>query len=238
MPAYNAASFLEEAIEDILAQTETDFELICVDDGSVDNSADIIKKYCATDKRVKLVRQKNSGGGAARNAGLKVATGKYLLFLDADDRFESSLFKLVYDKAEELDAEVVVFGGDLFDYTTGEIRRHPELLDISVLSEESLLKGILTEEDKQNKLFQFTNTTVWNKLIKKEFVVKNEIFFQEIYVVDTLFFTMMVLFSAKHIGYLNKEFVHYRCGNPEGQLANHDKNPNGAYDALACARSF
>ena len=237
MPVYNAQLFLDESIADILNQTEKEFELICVDDGSVDNSLEIIKKYCLMDERVKFIHQENAGGGAARNAGLKLAKGKYVLFLDSDDRFERDLLESVFEKAEELLTDVLVFGGDIIDFKSGEHREHAELLNISVLSEKSIEECMLKESDKSERLFSFTNTTIWNKLLRREFVEENNLLFQETYVANALYFTMMALFEAKRIGFLNRKFVHYRCGNPKGLLTNPDKDPMAAYDALRLVKS-
>ena len=79
--------YIEECIESVRKQTIQDLEIVCVDDGSLDDSESIIKKIASKDLRIKLIRQKNQGAGNARNNGLKNATGKYVAFLDADDYF-------------------------------------------------------------------------------------------------------------------------------------------------------
>lgn len=84
MPAYNAAEFIEPAIQSVLAQTLNDWELIIVDDGSTDRTAAILSKL--SDPRIKVLRQSNAGVGAARNAGLDAAVGEFVTFLDADDK--------------------------------------------------------------------------------------------------------------------------------------------------------
>jgi len=85
MPVYNGEKFLEEAIKSILAQTETEFELIIINDGSTDNSEDIILTYSRIDHRIKYYKQENKGEGAARNLGLQYAKGEFICFQDADD---------------------------------------------------------------------------------------------------------------------------------------------------------
>lgn len=85
VPAYNASQYLAETIESVLAQTFTDFELLIIDDGSTDNTADIISMYSHKDNRVKLFSQQNQGVSIARNTGIEKAKGKYIAFLDSDD---------------------------------------------------------------------------------------------------------------------------------------------------------
>jgi glycosyltransferase involved in cell wall biosynthesis len=89
MPAYNAENYIGYAIESVLSQTYSNFELIIVNDGSIDKTESIIQQYSAQDQRIILVSQGNSGSaGAARNTALKYVTGDYIQMLDADDCFE------------------------------------------------------------------------------------------------------------------------------------------------------
>ncbi|MBQ3453639.1 MAG: glycosyltransferase family 2 protein, partial [Thermoguttaceae bacterium] len=85
VPVYNVRQWVGRAIESILAQTFEDFELILIDDGSTDDSAEVIAQY--TDPRVKLIRQENRGQGGARNRGIEASTGKWITFLDPDDQW-------------------------------------------------------------------------------------------------------------------------------------------------------
>jgi glycosyltransferase involved in cell wall biosynthesis len=85
IPNFNKASFLGETLNSVLDNSYPDWEICLIDDGSTDNSWEIIEKYCQLDSRIKAFRQSNLGGGAARNKGIEMATGTYLIFLDSDD---------------------------------------------------------------------------------------------------------------------------------------------------------
>lgn len=87
-PCYNAANYIEKTIASVQQQTLTDWEMIIVDDGSTDNSADIITKISDIDKRIKLIQKENGGSASARNLGLTLAQGEYIQFLDADDTID------------------------------------------------------------------------------------------------------------------------------------------------------
>ena len=102
LPVYNASDYLHQCMDSIVGQTLKDIEIICVDDGSTDNSLDILKEYEQKDKRVKVIQQKNAGAGAARNNGLSIATGEYLSFLDSDDFFELICWKRLMKKQKVL----------------------------------------------------------------------------------------------------------------------------------------
>ena len=88
IPVYNVEPYLKQCMDSVVGQTLKDIEIICVDDGSTDGSLDILKEYATEDSRIQIIEQKNAGAGAARNNGMRHATGKYLSFLDSDDFFE------------------------------------------------------------------------------------------------------------------------------------------------------
>lgn len=92
-PMYNSEKFVEYTIKSVLGQTYENWEMIIVDDGSKDLSADIVSKYCSIDKRIQLIRQKNSGSASARNNGIRVASGQYITLLDSDDLWDSNFLE-------------------------------------------------------------------------------------------------------------------------------------------------
>lgn len=101
MPVYNCEQFLEESINSVLNQTLQEWELLCVDDGSTDNSLEILKEYQQRDKRIKVYAQENQGAGVARNLALEYAQGEYVAFLDADDYYyDAEALEEMYHKCE------------------------------------------------------------------------------------------------------------------------------------------
>ena len=111
MPVYKSADFLKSSIETVLCQTFTDFELLLVDDCSPDNSGAICDDYAKKDNRIKVLHlEKNGGAGNARNEGMKIVSGKYLCFLNADDYFDSKMLETLVKSVEENPAKVVIFG--------------------------------------------------------------------------------------------------------------------------------
>ena len=118
IPGYNVEAYLRECLDSVLNQTLRDIEIICVDDGSTDGSAAILAEYAARDSRVRIVTQQNAGAGAARNAGLALAKGEWLSFLDADDVFDGSMLADMLAAGENENADVVACTetkrGDIF----------------------------------------------------------------------------------------------------------------------------
>ena len=113
MPIYNAGEYLSRAIGDVLKQTLSDIELICVNDGSTDDSFDILEDLHQNDDRITLISEKNFGPSVARNKGLSYASGKYIMFLDADDMFDHSLLERLYEIGErdnlDIESEIRAF---------------------------------------------------------------------------------------------------------------------------------
>ena len=114
MPVYNNEKYLEQCLDSIVNQSLTDIEIICVDDGSEDSSAEILKRYAEKDSRIRIIYQENAGAGAARNNGLRHSRGKYLSFLDSDDFFENDMLEKAVKKIEEDAADFVVFRCDQY----------------------------------------------------------------------------------------------------------------------------
>lgn len=107
IPIYNKAEYISECLNGVFAQTLKDIEIICIDDGSTDGSAEIISEFAENDERIRLIKQNNRGAGAARNAGIKVAKGEYIAFLDADDYYPSNdTLARIYGAAKANNADI------------------------------------------------------------------------------------------------------------------------------------
>lgn len=106
IPVYKAEKYIERCIFSILRQTFQNIEVILVDDGSPDKSGEICDMWALKDKRIKVIHQKNAGAGAARNAGLRVAKGEYIGFVDSDDWIEPQMYEVMYNAIEKYSADV------------------------------------------------------------------------------------------------------------------------------------
>lgn len=110
IPVYNAARYLHECLDSVLTQTFTDYEVICVDDGSTDGSGEILEEYAAKDSRIRVIHQKNAGAWMARNHALKLAQGEWITFVDADDVLNKNWFRAAMRIAEKTQADLVRLG--------------------------------------------------------------------------------------------------------------------------------
>ena len=116
MPAYNAEQYIASSIESVLNQTFSDFELIIINDGSTDNTLEIINQFIKTDKRINVISQKNQGETAARNTGLKHAIGEYISFLDSDDLYLETFLEKLLIKIKKEECDIAYCGFSYMKY--------------------------------------------------------------------------------------------------------------------------
>lgn len=226
VPVYNVEKYLHQCLDSILNQSLKDFELICVDDGSTDNSLNILKDYAARDYRIKILQQKNRYAGVARNEGIKIAQGECLLFLDSDDFFEETLLEKLYDSYAANQSDVVVCAIDLFDNKTATYREAPWTLNTDLLPD----KKTFSRNDIPDDILLFVTGSPWNKLIKRSFLLENNLYFQNTRRTNDLYFVFAALAQAEKISVVRETLLHYRVGMKENLQANNHLNP---FDHLA-----
>ena len=120
IPVYNIEEYLSQCLDTVLNQTLKEIEIICVDDGSTDNSLDILINYAKRDKRMTILKQENLHSGVARNAGISVAKGNYLSFLDSDDFFELDMLEKMYNKIFEKNSDIIICRCKSIDLNNGK----------------------------------------------------------------------------------------------------------------------
>jgi len=226
MPVYNAEKYLNMAMDSLLCQTLIDIEIICVDDGSTDNSLNILEEYAEKDNRITILKQKNQYAGVARNNGMKVAKGKYLSFLDADDYFKPEMLEKAYKMAEKEQADVTVFGGEYFEGELKNAYKAPVLLNEELLPEGDSFREL-------DNLFTFTTGAPWNKLFLRSFVEEKKLQYHGCKRANDIYFVMLAFSHAKIIAILREQLICYRKGNSSSlQGSNSDTPKQFAYELL------
>ena len=109
IPVYNVEKYIDKCLQSITNQTFKDFEVVCINDESKDASLSILEEYARKDKRFKIFSQKNQGQGIARNNGIKIASGKYIVFVDPDDWIEENMLEILSKKFEKEQADIIQF---------------------------------------------------------------------------------------------------------------------------------
>lgn len=207
VPVYNTSRYLKQCIESLTNQSLTNIELIFVDDGSTDNSTEILKEYQSRDNRINVLYQENQYAGVARNLGMANASGKYIIFLDSDDFFDRNMLRDTYNCAEKNQAEVVIFGYREYDDKTNKAKEQ------KLRFSHHFPKGLFTADDLGENAFSLCNAAPWNKLILKEFIDLNHLQFEAVKKCNDTYFVHMAIALAKRIVYINKKYVNYRTNN-------------------------
>ncbi len=211
IPVYNAEPYLEQCIESVLGQTLREIEIICVDDGSTDRSGDILEEYRRRDNRVTVVHQENLCAGVARNKGMALASGKYFAFLDADDYYRPNCLEKLYERAEQVQAEVVVFGHCAYFEETGEeLAFWLPFGRIEAYADPLLFSAA----DEAEILFQEVFGAPWDKLFRADYIRKNGFSFQNLPAQEDNRFTYPAIAYAGRISLLRERLVVHRYDNP------------------------
>lgn len=205
IPVYNTSRFLHQCVDSLINQTLKDVEFIFVDDGSTDDSVEILEQYQKKDKRVKILRQENMYAGVARNNGMKQAAGKYIIFLDSDDYYDLTLLEKAFRCAEKNQAEIVFFNHYLFDNQTGMVRRLPF----------RMRRGVFSGEMLRERAFLSFHTAPWNRFYLRSFLIKHNLEYQAIYLHNDVYFCLLSVALAKRIVCFNRRLVYHRVNNPE-----------------------
>ncbi|MCM1324617.1 MAG: glycosyltransferase [Acetobacter sp.] len=201
MPVFNTAAYLSQCVESILGQTFSDFELICINDGSTDNSAEILASYLQKDTRVQVISQQNQGLSAARNAGMAVAQGEYIAFADSDDYYAPKFLELLL-KAQETS------GADIVGCEFQKIRRNTDKIkNVHKVAPKFYMNALEILLHKDN----FIHFNVWNKLYKRD-VIGDICFVPSIYYEDWVF-NCCVFERAKGFAWIKEKLYGYRCSN-------------------------
>ena len=222
VPVYNTRAYLDECLSSLCGQTFGDIEILCIDDGSSDGSSDLLDDWARRDGRIRVVHQPNGGVSHARNHGMELARGSYLLFVDSDDYIEPQTCEKLVNIARRDDADIVVFGGVTFPavawidacFNTHDVVFHQGGID-------PLLHEI------------GAYPLMCNKLYRRSLVAQSGVTFNErLALGEDNAFQFCVFPHARNVSFTRDTFYHYRCqregsamhaasNDPEGRLPKH-----------------
>lgn len=204
VPVYNVEAYIEECLDSIVNQTYQQLEIIVVDDGSTDASSQLVKKYLA-DNRILFIEQENQGLSGARNSGLKVATGKYVLFVDSDDYIRVNMLTELVSRIEESQADLVRFNGSAFVDGMEKVVDH-DYYDFSHRLEE---KHIYREDSFQANRRTFVSP-VYLYLVKRSVLIQHNLLFREDIIHEDELFTPQLFLAIQTMIYVNAAYYYRR----------------------------
>ncbi len=208
---YNVEDYLREALDSIKAQTFTDYEVICVNDGSLDSCGDILEEYEGQDASFHIITTENRGPGAARNTGIQAASGHYIIIVDPDDKIRADMLERLHDFIqEEPEIDAVFYNTEVF---CGQEINEEQLAGMQayyrrVASYQDTATGQEYFRDlMKNNEFRYSS---WLLAMRRDFLLEQKISYEEGFVHEDVIFVLSVFLKAKKMRYLPEELYIYR----------------------------
>ncbi|MBE6785490.1 MAG: glycosyltransferase [Ruminococcaceae bacterium] len=208
MPVYNTDNYLTAALESICNQSLKEIEIICINDGSTDNSLNILEVFAQRDARIFVHTQKNEGVSCARNVGIGLAKGRYIYFMDSDDVLAENALSSLFEKAEKEKLDVLYLDADVF-FDDVSMKNEAERFNYSRKKEYS---GVYTGA----ALFRLMSNegeyfaTPWSQFFSSEHLKRNAILFHPGVIHEDNAFTFEAILKAKRVSHINQPFFHRR----------------------------
>ena len=217
IPAYNCGKCIERTVNSIISSGLTDYEIIIVNDGSTDDTTSVCHSLCSQYTFIKYIEQKNSGVSAARNTGISISTGEYLMFFDADDTAAENGFSECVAIIENEKPDILVFGMSFDYYKNGKIYRSDKLI-----SEQN---GLLNKNQIKAELESLYNTnsltSACNKIFKRALIMDNKILFNTNYfLMEDFLFSLDCLKVSGNMYCLPKALYYYKQSENEKKFFN------------------
>lgn len=215
VPVYNAEQYLEKCILSVLHQSYSNWELILIDDGSIDSSPKIIDDFAQIDNRIVTIHQNNAGPGTARNNGIGIATGDYVIFLDSDDYIDKEYFSLLAPKAVNSD---VVFLDVLQVSTDGKVLKKELMSSYKGWTKDRIIRS------------QLTGKIPWGgvrKTVRKSLLTDNGILYTNHRVGEEALYSFRVMMAANTVDFLDEKPVYYYVNHIGSQSKSIIEDPWG-----------
>ena len=213
IPVYNVENYLRKCLDSIINQKNIELEIICVDDGSTDNSLDILKEYAQKYDFITVITQKNLMAGVARNNGLKFASGEYVHFLDSDDWLNENVYEKIFSVAQCKDVNLILCSYTTYNQTTHEVKGDYFFSKMGT----NMFNRVMNFE-KNSRFLLNAPVVPWNKIIKRELLIKENLVFDSLKCVNDRAFNFRLLPVAKQIIIINEPLITYRVGNSKSLI--------------------
>lgn len=236
VPVYNVEEYLPDTIESIINQTYGDIEIILVDDGSTDQSGAIIDEYAQRDTRIKPIHKKNAGVSAARNTGFTAVDSNLVMFLDADDLFDSNMIAEMRQVLVDGNCDFVVGSIETFDSDSGKPIWKQKIKN----SNGKRIEVCDYAKSKSDINFSRTNVGAPMKMYRKSFLDKHDMLFNEkiLRSAEDVDFHVRSFIYADRIGYVNKPYYKYRVNTPTSSTMVIDKYYDEIMTAMKSSEEY
>ena len=215
IPCYNCAKTLEATVKSVCSSGLIDYEILLIDDGSTDRTAELCDRLCAHDPTIRCIHQENAGVSAARNCGIREAQGDYLWFVDADDTVDAGSLVRAVEIAIHQHPDMLLFGMSFDYYHHGRMYRREALVPPC--------EGWLSLEQLKARFQEFYRcnalTPVWNKLYRRDLIMKHNVrFHEDMILMEDFLFVLELLPFCQNIYCLPEAIYHYRQSEDEAKI--------------------
>ena len=212
VPAYNAKDYLKECLDSICNQSYKNLEIICINDGSTDNSEEIMRDYAKKDSRIKILSQHNQGISISRNNGIERAQGEYIFFLDSDDTIEPNAIETLYKRAHQTQADIVICNLNKVTPSDENKEKYQIWKRIDSKGKIHIQEDMPLTFDTQDisEYIYITPCYAWNKLYKTEFLKKHEIRFVPHIIYEDIIYLTDIILSNPQMSYCSEALYNYR----------------------------
>lgn len=212
VPVYNVAEYLPRCLESCIRQTLHDIEIICVDDGSTDNSLEILRHYARMDNRILVIHQENKGLPGARNTGLAAAHGDFIMFLDSDDYYAPNACERVWVETKEAPTDIVIFGTEVVPAYPQPEEWYAWTLHTRTQRFWNFSPEVLFENPSAKPF-------VWRQAFSAELLKNTGIVFDEsLRYGEDVIFQMKIFPQATHFAFISDRLYNYRWSRPDSLM--------------------
>lgn len=214
VPIYNVENYLEKCVNSILEQSYQNYQLILVDDGSTDRSPELCDKFCENNEKISVIHKANGGLSSARNTGLDIAKGEYIIFLDSDDYWDDrdALLK-IYNRIQTTHSDIYIFGMKKFFQSTGKYSEERK----PIFTESNLSFLVKIRCLMQNNTFV---ACAWDKVIRRGIIADNTLRFTQGQMSEDIEWCIKLLFCVESIETISECFYVYRQQNKTSITSN------------------
>lgn len=228
VPIYNVEKYLKKCLDTIINQTLKEIEIICINDGSTDKSRKILEQYLKKDSRIIVIDKNNGGLSSARNAGMKIAKGEYIGFVDSDDWIDETMFEKLYNNAKENDSQMSICGVHKYDDKAKQMLYDDPYFTLGYF-----------DESFDNRCFNHYETSgfimdlcvmAWNKIYKRSFLEENKAVFPEGLIFEDGPFFFSIYFKMDRVSIVREFLYYYRINRVNSIIQKGDRNFINIFD--------
>lgn len=223
IPAYNVSKYIDRCLKSVRKQTYKNLEIICINDGSTDDTLDKLNKHAKDDNRIILMNTQHMGVSATRNLGLKIATGEYLGFVDSDDYIDLSMYEILHSIIKKEDTDLAVCGFKRVYEDFAHRKASDEFYDNKSLFQHG-------KQDISNEVIACFMITLWSKLYKRSIIKDYNISFENGLIFEDWIFYWEYLTHSRSLYFLEDKLYSY-CQHENSIMASIYENPKGGVDS-------